>query len=320
VFPEQHIETVFQLFSQRPQLMAIPVVKNGVPIGLINRNFLVDRYARPFRRELFGRKPCTLFMDSSPLIVDKNMRLEDLSERVVEAESRYLTSGFIITDNGLYLGMGTGHALIREMTQLQVRAARYANPLTLLPGNVPINEHIDKLLDAGVSFMVCYCDLNHFKPFNDVYGYSRGDDIIQLTAQVLTEVVQDDKDFVGHIGGDDFVVLFRSDDWNDRCKRILENFDQQIVAFFHKEDLDRGGYYAEDRRGQQVFHPLVSLALGILTVEPHHYRSHRDVSTAASEAKKMAKRSVGSALFVEPRRPLPLPPEPYQPLSQGTTQ
>jgi diguanylate cyclase (GGDEF) domain len=301
VTPEQNLESVYEVFVANPLLVALPVVKDGTPIGLINRYTLIDRYARPFRRELYGKKHCTHLMDTTPLVVDKGISIEELSNLVVEAEQRYLSDGFIITDQGRYAGMGTGHALIREITQLRIRAARYANPLTGLPGNVPINEHIDSLLGDKQAFYACYCDLNHFKPFNDVYGYNRGDDVIQLTGRLLVEEADLDRDFVGHVGGDDFVVLFQSPDWERRCRTVLEKFGNEVTAFFSPEDIERGGYIAEDRRGQKIFHPLASLAIGAVRIDPAAFHSHRDVAAAAAEAKKQAKRTPGNSLFVERR-------------------
>jgi len=184
---------------------------------------------------------------------------------------------------------------------LRIRAARYANPLTGLPGNVPINEHIDSLLRAGVVFYACYADLNHFKPFNDVYGYNRGDDVIQLTGRLLSRQADPERDFVGHVGGDDFVVLFQSADWEQRCRAVLDDFEEEVKAFFNPDDILRGGYIAEDRRGQKIFHPLASLAIGTVRIEPSAFHSHREVAAAASEAKKQAKRTPGNSLFVERR-------------------
>jgi len=301
VAPDLSMEAVYEVFAANPQLAAVPVVKNGVPIGLINRYTLIDRYARPYHRDLYGKRHCTHFMDPSPLVVDKGISIEELSNLVVEAEQRYLSDGFIITDQGRYAGMGTGHALMREITQLRIRAARYANPLTGLPGNVPINEHIDSLLHADAAFFACYADLNHFKPFNDVYGYNRGDDVIQLTGRLLARAADPERDFVGHVGGDDFVVLFQSADWERRCRDVLEGFEEEVKRFFNVEDVERGGYIAEDRRGQKIFHPLASLAIGAVRIEPNAFHSHREVAAAAAEAKKQAKRTPGNNLFIERR-------------------
>jgi len=164
-------------------------------------------------------------MDNQPLMVEQSLSLQELSRMVAEGERRHLADGFIITEAGQYLGVGSSQDLIREITELQLQSARYANPLTLLPGNVPINEHIERLLQGGSSFVVCYCDLDNFKPFNDRYGYRKGDDMIQLVAGILREISDPERDFVGHIGGDDFVALFQSEDWEWRCQQTLQRFD-----------------------------------------------------------------------------------------------
>jgi len=110
-----------------------------------------------------------------------------------------------------------------------------------------------------------------------------------------------DRDFVGHVGGDDFVVLFQSPDWERRCRTVLEKFGNEVTAFFSPEDIERGGYIAEDRRGQKIFHPLASLAIGAVRIDPAALHSHRDGAGAAAEAKKQAKRTDGNSLFVERR-------------------
>ncbi|MBS4096291.1 MAG: GGDEF domain-containing protein [Sulfuricella sp.] len=301
VTPETPNEVVYEIFNEDPEIHALPVVDGGRPVGLINRYKLIDGFTRPFRRELYGKKPCAKFMDPAPLVVEKDISIQELSNRIVEAETHHLSNGFIITDNGQYLGLGTGHDLVREITDMQINAARYANPLTLLPGNVPIDEHIERLLQSHSRFCVCYCDLDHFKPFNDVYGYHRGDEVIQLTAKVLSGFCDPTQDFIGHVGGDDFIILFQSADWESRCQNILTMFGECILNFFSNEDRERGGYVTEDRQGKKVFHPLTSLSLGVVKVEPGQFRSLHQVAAAAAEAKKQAKKIPGNALFVERR-------------------
>ena len=301
VTPETDNDEVYRIFGDDPTLQSLPVVRQGIPVGLINRNTLVDRFARPFRRELYGKKPCTQFMDPAPLVVDKNISLQELSHAVVAAGQRHLSDGFIITDQGAYIGIGTGHDLMREITQMQISAARYANPLTLLPGNVPINEHINRLLESQVRFCACYCDLDNFKPFNDTYGYRKGDEIIQTTGEILSQACDPERDFIGHIGGDDFIVLFQSPDWELRCRSTLDNFARMIAPIFKPEHHAQGGYLSVDRRDRTVFHPLVTLSIGAVLVEPEWFNSHHEISTAMTDAKKQAKRMPGNGLFIERR-------------------
>ncbi|HEY0845320.1 MAG TPA: GGDEF domain-containing protein, partial [Noviherbaspirillum sp.] len=305
--PDMTNSHVCDMFNSDPEIQIVPVVENGVPLGLITRRDLTDRFARLYSRDLYGKKPCTTFMDAKPLITDRNTSLQELSRIIVEADRHHLSNGFIITDRGRYLGMGTGQDLMREITQMQINAARYANPLTMLPGNVPINEHIERLLENRAVFHACYVDLDHFKPFNDVYGYRKGDDVIQLTGRILGAHCDPNRDFLGHIGGDDFIILFQSEDWEDRCHRIMEEFGAAIRAHYAEADRERGGYVSEDRRGRKVFHSLISLSLGVIRAEPGRYGSHHQIASTASEAKKQAKKIPGNSLFIE-RRQGPLPP------------
>lgn len=299
--PEIDNDEVYRRFNDSSLLESLPVVRDGVPAGIITRNRLIDAFARPYWRELYGKKSCTLFMDGTPLIVDKNISLQELSNAMVAAGQRHLSNGFIITEQGRYLGMGTGHDLMREITQLQITAARYANPLTLLPGNVPIDEHIDRLLENHVSFCVCYCDLDAFKPFNDIYGYRKGDEIIQTIGSLLTRACASERDFIGHIGGDDFIILFQSDDWELRCRDVLKNFSHEIEHHFKPVHRDQGGYFSIDRRGQRAFHPLITLSIGALLVTPGIFNSHHEISMIATAAKHQAKRVAGNSLFIDRR-------------------
>lgn len=303
VLPTMLNEHVFDRFESQPGTNVLPVVSaEGEPIGLLNRYSLFDRFARPFRREIYGKRPCTQFMNAEPICVDQDTPVQELGQRFGRAEHHQLLDGFIITDRGRFLGIGSSQALMGLITDMQIRAARYANPLTQLPGNVPINEHIDRLLENGAEFVACYCDLDHFKPFNDCYGYRQGDHVIQLLGGLLASQCDARCDFVGHIGGDDFILLMQSTDWEARCRSILAEFDAGLASFVAEDHLAQGGYYAEDRCGNAILHPLPSLSIGALVVDPAHFHSHPEVAGAMGNAKKEAKKIAGSALFVERRR------------------
>jgi EAL domain-containing protein (putative c-di-GMP-specific phosphodiesterase class I)/GGDEF domain-containing protein len=297
---ENNNEEVFQVFEKNPQLSVIAVTNNNMPVGLINRSVFINRFARPYQRELYGKKSCSTFMDPEPLIVDKHIAIQELSG-LLATDMRHISLGFIFTENGLYLGVGTSQKLIHEITEMQIQSARYANPLTGLPGNSPIDEHVDALLESGDQFCICYFDLDSFKPFNDVYGFSMGDAIIQMTAKIISLHCDAELDFIGHIGGDDFIVLFRSTDWESRCQSILDQFSVDVISFFKQGDIDRGGYIIENRRGEKEFHNLTCLSVGAVPVTPMTFKSHREIAVVATEAKKMAKKVHGNSLFINQR-------------------
>ena len=255
-------DEVAQTFAADPACRAVALVEGSRPIGLISRQAFVDRYAKPFFKELYGRKPALTFANTTPLMLDQHTGIEGLTAVLTSPDQRYLTDGFIITEGGRYQGLGTGEQLVRMVTEVRIEAARHANPLTFLPGNIPITEHIDRLLQSGASFVACYCDLNDFKPYNDHYGYWRGDEMIRLVARTLAANCDARRDFIGHVGGDDFVVLFQSDDWLARCERVVATFNELALDLFDDVARERGGIDAEDRHGVKRFFEFTTLSIG----------------------------------------------------------
>lgn len=300
--PECSNADALKQFELYPEINALPVIKNGFPVGIIGRHDIIGLFSKQYYRELHGKNACELIMDKRPVIVEQSASLQDISELILQSDPHYLSIGFIVTQDGKYAGMGSGHDLLRLFTQMQLSAARYANPLTLLPGNVPINEHIDALLQAKLPFVSCYFDLDFFKPFNDIHGYKKGDDVIQLLGTLLKEYCSEEIDFIGHIGGDDFIVLFQSPDWQARCNALLERFAEVVKWFYSEEERNRGGMEVEDRQGNKSFQPLMSISIGAVIAEVNQFSSPHEVSSAAAIAKKQAKKIPGNYLFVERRQ------------------
>jgi len=301
IAPDLSNDAVLHQFELYPEINSIPVVKDGIPVGIISRYHITSQFSKQYYRELYGKSACEMVMDGRPVIVEKSASLHDLSDLMLQSDPHYLSIGFIVTENGTYAGMGSGHDLLRLFTQMQISAARYANPLTLLPGNVPINEHIDELLIEKLPFTACYFDLDFFKPFNDIHGYKKGDDVIQLLGTLLKEQCCQEFDFIGHIGGDDFIVLFQSENWQDRCEIILSRFAEVAKWFYNEDERKRGGMEVEDRLGNRTFQPLMSISIGAVIAEPGLFESPHEVSSAAAIAKKQAKKMIGNSLFIERR-------------------
>ena len=278
-----------RLFEVHPGLHAAAIVDEGVPVGLIDRRQFMERYAKRYFKELYGTKTCVTFANLSPRLIERDHDIEELVGILTSQDQRYLTEGYIVTDNGRYVGLGTGDQLVRMVTESRIEAARHANPLTFLPGNIPITEHIERLLASGGEFVACYGDLNNFKPFNDHYGYWRGDEMIRLMAKCAVGHCDPQRDFVGHVGGDDFILLFQSDDWEQRCERLIEAFDTHAQSLYDEAGRAAGGIEAEDRHGVRRFFPFTSLSIGSVRVRGGQFRSAELVANAAASAKHSAK-------------------------------
>ncbi len=291
-----------RIFRRQPEINSLVVVDEDLPLGLLNRETFLSLYLNPFGRELNDTKPVTEFMDTNPLILDECTELIAVSSQIREIDPSTVRSDFIVTSHGRYLGTGSIIDLLKQVTDLQLRSARHANPLTLLPGNVPANEEMVRRMQKGETFAACYIDIDHFKAFNDHYGYERGDQMIRLLADCLKDQLDDSCDFLSHIGGDDFIVLFGSEDWQERCLNVLDGFTARVYDLYDDHERQLEGIRGVDRNGVNVHFPIASLSIGVTIPDLDRCRSYHDVSVLLKDAKKLAKKEPGNSLLVNRRR------------------
>lgn len=293
---------VSELFRHNPTWQSLAVLDKSKPVGLICRAELQAVFAQPFGRALNEKKTIAQLMNSKAVIIEADSTLDEVSQIVADDEYNAASWYFIICRNGHYLGLGSVRQLLKKVSEHKLLHARYANPLTFLPGNVPIYREIDRLLAKAANFAVAYLDLNHFKPFNDLYGYSKGDAVLQLLAEILQQHVLGTEHFIGHIGGDDFVLITAAELAEPLCASILTQFAARIPAYYAYEDAQKGGITALSRTGESSFYPLLSLAIGIALLDPLQCQNHHDVAAISTAAKSEAKKLGGNALFVSRRR------------------
>jgi len=179
-----------------------------------------------------------------------------------------------------------------------------ANPLTHLPGNVSIQNEIEKRIRENRLFAVCYIDLDKFKTFNDRYGFERGDRAIQETARILIKSVEargNKEDFIGHIGGDDFVIVTTPDKVDTLCPYIIKEFDKMVPQLYDEEDRQRGYIVGKDRRGNIVQTPLMTISIAVVTNEKRKITHIAEIAQIGAELKEYVKSLEGSN-YVKERR------------------
>jgi EAL domain-containing protein (putative c-di-GMP-specific phosphodiesterase class I)/GGDEF domain-containing protein len=282
-------DELWAIFQRHVDWPAVAVVENEIPVGLIERHQFLDRYARNYFKEIYGKKPAMYFANTTPRLLERDRDVRELIGILTSNDQRYLTEGLIVVENGRYLGLGTAEQLVRNVTESRVEAARHANPLTLLPGNIPTTEHISRLLKAGGDFVVAYADLRNFKPFNDHSGYWRGDEMIKLVASMLLAHCDPQRDFIGHVGGDDFLLVFQDDAWQARCEQIVAEFNRAAVFLYDDAARAAGGIDSEDRRGNPCFFEFTTLYVGAVVVSGGQFEHAERVANAAARAKQAAK-------------------------------
>jgi EAL domain-containing protein (putative c-di-GMP-specific phosphodiesterase class I)/GGDEF domain-containing protein len=295
------IAAVLEAFRAQANLNSLAVLNaEQQPVGIVHRHSLSDALLKPFATDLFARKPISRLMSSDFLAVDLGQSLQKVSRLLTSRARQRMEEDFIITLHGRYQGLGRVIDVLKLITELKIQQARHANPLTLLPGNVPIQQCLTRLLQQAREAVICYVDIDSFKPFNDLYGYAKGDEILLCLAQCLSERVDPARDFVGHIGGDDFLLVLGSEDWRARLNYLLEDFQGQCRRFYSAEHLEAGCFIAHNRKGQREEFPLLSLSLGVVHLHPSSCAKMDAAQLAglASEAKRQAKNVPGYSLHI----------------------
>lgn len=195
------------------------------------------------------------------------------------------------------------------LTRVQLAEARMNrvfdnNPLSKLPGNTSILKAIQNALESEKPLAVCYVDIDNFKPYNDHYGFSQGDDVILMVARVIVNVVEEiarEQSFVGHVGGDDYVFIVTEDKAEEVCKKVLANFEAVRNMFIEPEDVKRGGFVEKDRQGRETSFGLLSISIAVIPTSHGKFDHFGQVSAAASQMKHKVKELEGNNYLVDQR-------------------
>jgi diguanylate cyclase (GGDEF)-like protein len=183
-----------------------------------------------------------------------------------------------------------------------------ANPLTRLPGNVAILNELSNCIERKTPCAVCYVDLDKFKAYNDKYGFEHGDDVIRETARILLGAAKElgnPDDFVGHIGGDDFVIITTPNLCDQICEKIIHDFDNISPSFYNQEDRENGFVIGYDRQSKIHKIPLLSVSIGIVTNELRQITHVAEIGEIGAELKKLAKSEEKSNYVKDKRQKLP---------------
>lgn len=296
---------VVDFFTRYPQVEGVAVLDDEQqPVGLVMRDKLFNQLGTQFGFAVYTERPISLVMDTQPLMVENDTPVEVVSQAAMARPDHKVYDSIIVTRNRSYHGLVSVRQLLDAITSVQVEAARFANPLTGLPGNRQIEEELLNRLSGEQPFSVIYSDLDHFKGFNDRYGFERGDQAIKLTASIITEQVARygrPDDLVGHIGGDDFIVITRPEVAEEICRKIIETFDQRVPELYDPEDRERGYIDTTDRQDRPVRLPLMTISLALIDCQPGQYNNLEELARVSAELKRYAKSKEGS-VFVKERR------------------
>ncbi|WP_420265977.1 GGDEF domain-containing protein [Candidatus Magnetominusculus dajiuhuensis] len=307
LLPDTTLMEAFNTLISNNEFRCLPVIEDDRIFGIVNRQrFLENQMLGKcgYGSALNYRKRVKDMMETQFLSVEGNVSIEDVAGMVRMRKVELLYDDISVTRNGKYLGSVTISELLAAVTEKSISLAKNANPLTGLPGNKSISEEINKRLTQNIHFDVCYIDLDNFKPYNDNYGFEKGDVVIRTLGQILEEIVrvqQHDFNFVGHIGGDDFILLAHPNKSMALCDMLIESFKSKLREFHGEDDYERGYYDSVSRKGQAERYCLLSLSIGVVSTEIYKIESFAHLASIATDVKKAAKSKEGFSIVRDKR-------------------
>lgn len=267
------LDTVFDLFGRNPTQTFFPVVDDAdVPVGIIHerdlKGLIYSDYGRDLVRNKGFRPTFSRFVTPAP-IADIGLTAERLLEIFATAGT---CDAVLLTENMRYAGVFSSTSLLKVMNEKKVRAAHDLNPLTELPGNAAITDFLERVVaDAARVRTLCYFDFDHFKAFNDAYGFARGDKAILLFARMMRERLTGGERFVGHVGGDDFFAAAFDEpreSFEPVIRSLLADFASEVAQLYEAEDRAAGAIIARDRNGNLVRDALMRCSVAVLECGP----------------------------------------------------
>lgn len=288
--------TVFEFMQRQPEITEICVVDRDQKVcGLVTKQHIDECFGGRYGYSLYSKYTVGELLNSDYLEVDCRMPIEMVSRLALIRPKHMLYDAIIVSDNGIYMGIVTVKDLLEASVSIQVERAMDTNPLTHLPGNIQIEQRISNNLFSKNKFSIMYLDLDNFKSYNDVYGFENGDMMIKAVAKCM-EVACKNGEFIGHVGGDDFVII--SDDYNleDVFRQIIDRFHLCLKALYSEEDYARGEIHSQNRRGEPETFPLASLSGALYTNEKISVQSINDFSYKIALTKKNSKKHAGDYL------------------------
>ena len=287
---------VNDLFIDDPTLRGIVVLQNDKPIGHISRTHFYQTIGTQYGYNLYMGRECKLLYKQSPLIVDCTKPLTEVSQLAMERNETDLYDDIIVTKEQCFLGVVSVRALLLKLVETQVKIASFMNPLSHLPGNHVIEQKMQELLDMP-HYSLMYFDLDHFKKYNDLYGFKKGDKLLLYLTDILKTFVTEPKYFLGHVGGDDFVAIVPHFNVEKLCGNIISAFDKDIRKFYDDYHLNQN-LLVPGRNGELEPFNVSSLSIAIVTNEFEQYDSIEQLATTAAKVKKHCKKIAGSCFLI----------------------
>jgi diguanylate cyclase (GGDEF)-like protein len=306
--PGDNLAAVLKRFQSDPTLLVLPVVDAGRAVGIINRATFLEEHVigiNGFAYHINHSRKMRDLMAPVKLAFETNINIRDAAQAIQSQEMDVRVDNICVTWSGIYHGVVDVNRFISAITDINLTLAKGANPLTGLPGNESIQREINERLLTGDGFDIAYIDIDNFKPYNDYYGFQRGDVVIKAIGEIITGVIQSSGDgfscFCGHIGGDDFIIITGAHHAEYISSQVITALAPHLPLFHGEQDFSAGCYSAANRKGEQETFGILSLSIGIVNTRLTPVTSYAQLASISTEVKKAAKKLPGSSVVINRR-------------------
>ena len=293
---------VISEFEKKPTVYALPVVEKGKVQGLIMKENFFAKMGTKYGFTLYLNRPISLIMNAHPLVVDCNTTIDTVSKMAMTRSEENLYDIIIVTEKNKYMGIVTVKDLLEKTTEIEINYAKHLNPLSGLPGNMLIEHKLTELIQSASPFTVMYLDIDNFKAYNDTYGFENGDRMLQATAEAIkgcvAQGVDADDCFIGHIGGDDFVVCISGYEVRGICEAVIAEFGSKTRDMYICEDLQRGYVHSRARGAGDEKVGNVTISIACITNRNEEIQDIYELSKLAARLKKECKEIEGSSFTI----------------------
>lgn len=265
--------------------------------GILPRSYILEKYGGQFGYNLSKKLTVEKIMRNDFLGMETYMPIEEVASIAMQREALQIYDAIAVTAQGKYVGTVSVKDLLMTAVQIQVKRATDANPLTGLPGNTMIQEMIGNTFLSKKPWAIIYLDLDNFKAYNDAYGFTEGDLMLKEVASAM-QACCDQTDFLGHIGGDDFVIISSSSHVEAICKNICQTFRQAIKDLYTSEDWERGYIVSKNRNGFTQNFSIATLSIAVITNQLMQPSTLEELSRIIADTKKACKQHEGDAIVI----------------------
>ncbi len=291
VYPNEKVNAVYEIFIHDSDCLGLCVVDDDIPAGIITKEKIALKLSGNYGFSLYKNKTIKEIMDREFLYVEYNTPVNVVSELAMSRPNDKLYDLIVVTENDKFLGTVTIKDLLQKTTELEVSAAKHLNPLSGLPGNVIIEQILNKLLMDFKEYSVAYLDIDNFKAYNDVYGFEKGDWVIKLLSDILKKH-RDDLYFIGHVGGDDFVIIVDKCVCSDYFMNIKTEFEKEVLKYYNSSDVENGFIISTNRKGEVEKFALITLTCVMVNNTGYNFKNVADLTEKLANLKKIAKQQV----------------------------